>query len=231
MIAIIPARGGSKGLSGKNIKNLCGRPLIDYTIRATQKSQSVDRVIVSTDSEEIASVAKECGAEVPFMRPGRLSGDDAKAVDAYLYTADQLETRERIKIESLIVLQPTSPFRTCDDIDQAIRIFKDKKADSVISITELDHPLEWSRRIDGKGILRHYFDHEFDELANRHENKVVYRPNGAIFIFDVMFLKREMKYHSDRTYPYIMPRERSVDIDNVHDFKIAEVLMSERILT
>lgn len=126
MIAIIPARGGSKGLPGKNIKFLNGKPLIAYTIEAALKAKHVHRVIISTDDLEIADTAKKYGAEVPFMRPEYLATDDALAIDVYKYTLSRLSETEGTIITDFMVLQPTSPLRTATDIDKAITIFKEK---------------------------------------------------------------------------------------------------------
>jgi N-acylneuraminate cytidylyltransferase/CMP-N,N'-diacetyllegionaminic acid synthase len=133
MIAIIPARGGSKGIPGKNIKLLGGKPLIVYTIEAALESRWISEVIVSTDSEEIARVAREYGAIVPFLRPAELARDDSQAIDSYIYTVEKLEKEYGYTIESFIVLLLTTPFRNGNDIDEAIEMFREKNSDSVIS--------------------------------------------------------------------------------------------------
>ncbi|MGO4699643.1 hypothetical protein AB4Z50_36195, partial [Paenibacillus sp. 2TAB26] len=130
---IIPARGGSKGLPDKNIKMLNGKPLIAYTIEAAISAKYVSKVIVSTDSEKIAAVAISYGAECPFMRPDHLADDNSRSIDVYRYTIKELENKEDILINEFIVLQPTSPFRTGQDIDDAIKLFKDRNADSIVS--------------------------------------------------------------------------------------------------
>jgi len=223
MIAIIPARGGSKGLPNKNIKYLAGKPLIAYTIEAAKKSKYIDKIIISTDSEEICLVAESYGAEVPFLRPGYLANDDSKVIDSYFYTIDMLKNEHNMDISEFIVLQPTSPLRTSDDIDSAIKLFIDAKADSVISFCEANHPPIWAKKIINTKVTD-YFS-ESAENKNRQEHDNAFIPNGAIFIFNYQFLKTNGSYYSDKTIPYIMPKERSVDIDSLIDFEYAEYLI------
>jgi CMP-N,N'-diacetyllegionaminic acid synthase len=224
MIAIIPARGGSKGLPGKNIRPLAGVPLICYTVNAALSAKLITRVIVSTDDENIASVAKECGAEVPFMRPDELASDNSMVMDAYLYTIDRLATEANIKIDSFVTLLPTAPLRLAKDIDEAIEIFNTKKADSVISVTDPEVPGEWYKRINKNGIIEEYFTNT-NSIKNRQEFNRSYIPNGAIYIFNTEKLRISRQYYMEKTYPNIMPRERSVDIDELIDFEWAEFLL------
>lgn len=228
MLAIIPARSGSKGVPKKNIKELAGAPLISYTIKAAKKSEFITRVIVSTDSEEIADVARKYGAEVPFLRPAELATDDAKAIDVYLYTIERLNLENDEQINEFLVLLPTSPLRNYMDIDQAIKIFKKKNADSVISVTETEYPPQWIKRISEKGILEDYIQ-GLNNL-NRQEYEKTYIPNGAIYIFKYNVLKKEYNYYTDKTYPYIMPNIRSIDIDTPLDFMIAEYLIKNNLV-
>ena len=227
MIAIIPARGGSKGLPGKNIRNLAGKPLICHTISAALKAKSITRVIVSTDDANIASIAEGCGAEVPFMRPDELASDNSLAIDSYLYTIDRLATEGNIKIDSFIALLPTAPLRLANDIDGAIEVFNTKEADSVISITDPEVPVEWYKRINKNGILEDYFTNA-NTMKNRQEFNASYIPNGAIYIFNVDKLRSLRTYYMDKTYPYIMSRGHSVDIDEVLDFYWAEFLINKQ---
>lgn len=224
VIAIIPARSGSRGLFGKNIKKMNDKPLIWYTINSAKKSKFVNKIIVSTDDDSIANISKSFGAEIPFMRPKELARDDSLAIDNYIYTIDRLNTEFNYCIVKFIVLQPTSPLRISLDIDSAIKIFKEKKADSVISVSEAIHPPLWSKKIDKNGILRNYFDIKIGN-KNRQDIGKAYMPNGAIFVFKFSLLKEKCSYYSDKTYPYIMPLERSIDIDSKLDFEFAEYLM------
>ena len=221
MIAIIPARGGSKGLPGKNIMQLCGKPMIAYTIEVALKSKYIDHVIVSTDDQQIADIALKLGAEVPFLRPDYLASDTAQAVDNYIYTIERLSKEWNISIEEFVVLQPTSPLRITEDIDGAIEIFQEKKADSVISYTPENHPVYWHKFLDENNAFINIFD---PTIANRQDFKKSYYPNGAIYVFRFSVIK-ERKYYTDKSYAYVMPRNRSVDIDYKDDFDYVEFLM------
>jgi len=225
MLAIIPARGGSKGLPNKNIKELNGKPMIAYTIEEAKKSKYITQIIVSTDSQEIAKIATSYGASIPFIRPAELATDTALAIDNYIYTIERLMKSSKNEISEFIVLQPTSPLRLAEDIDAAIELYHNKKADSVISYTKEQHPIIWHKYIteDNK------FDNIFkDSLNNRQEERVSYYPNGSIFIFRYDLIKNR-KYYSDKSFAYKMPRKRSIDIDTIEDFEYAEYLLKKRI--
>lgn len=224
MLAIIPARGGSKGLPGKNVRLLNGIPLICHSIRVALAANEVTRVIVSTDDEEIALVSMKCGADVPFMRPPELARDDSLVMDAYLYTIDRISEGDRQSIESFIALLPTVPLRTPKDIDEAVQIYNHKKADSVISVTEAPVPVQWYRAIRRDGVLCDYLP-GFDAVRNRQELDQTYIPNGAIYIFRTEVLRSTRQYYTEKTFPYIMPRERSADIDVELDFEWVEFLI------
>lgn len=214
-------------MPGKNIKPLNGKPLIVYTIEAALASDYISDVILSTDSNEIADVARKAGATIPFMRPPELAEDNSKAIDVYIYTIESLKKKRSADISNFIVLQPTSPLRGKEEIDSAIRMFRKKKADSVISVTEASHPPVWAKKINNEGVLQDYFP-EYSSNLNRQEIETAYMPNGAIFIFDYQKLKSGYKYYFNKTYPYIMSKEKSVDIDTQFDFDFAEYLLSNR---
>lgn len=223
MIAIIPARGGSKGLPNKNIKLLNGKPLIGYTIEAALNSKSITKVIVSTDSKQIADIAKQFGANVPFLRPDYLASDNALAIDNYIYTIDRLKDDIGYQIDEFVVLQPTSPLRTSDDIDNAIKIYNDKNADSVISYTEEAHPIFWHKKVNNNLEFENIFENRID---NRQNFQKTYYPNGAVFVFNINLIKSK-KYYSKKSFAYIMPRIRSVDIDTIEDFEYAEYILNK----
>lgn len=225
MLAIIPARGGSKGVPGKNIKPLWDKPLIAYTIEVAQAARSIDRLILSTDDEEIAEVAQKFGVEIPFIRPAELAKDTSLAIDNYIYTADRLNAENSKQYNDFIVLQPTSPFRTSVDIDNAVKLFREENADSVISVCEASHPPMWAKKIDPAGVLKDYFNINIGN-KNRQELDPSFMPNGAIFILKLSLLKSLYSYYSDNTYAYVMPSERSLDIDTPLDFEFAEFLVS-----
>lgn len=225
MLAIIPARGGSKGLPGKNVKPLCGKPLIAYTIESALAAKSIDRLILSTDDEEIAEVAQKFGVEIPFMRPAELAQDNSLAIDNYIYTLNRLNEESSKKYDDFIVLQPTSPLRTADDIDKAVAVFGEMNADSVISVSEASHPPIWAKRVKAAGTIEDYFSINIGN-KNRQEVEPAFMPNGAIFILKFSLLKSTYSYYSDRSYAFIMPPDRSVDIDSLHDMEFAEFLLT-----
>lgn len=225
MLAIIPARGGSKGLPGKNIKDLKGKPMIAYTIEAALKSEKISRVLVSTDSKEIEKVAKYYGAEVPYLRPASLSDDKASSLDVYRYVIDKIEQEQKNKIEEFMVLQPTSPLRNEVHIDEAINLYENKKADSVVSYCKEPHSIFWHKYIEGDGSFVEIFKDNFQK--NRQEIRNTYYPNGAIYIFNRKVLETG-RYYSERSYAYLMDRNVSIDIDDIEDFQYAEFLMSKK---
>ena len=225
MLAIIPARGGSKSIPQKNLRILDGKPLIAYPIEAAQRSRQIDRIIVSTDDKEIAAVARDHNADVPFLRSKELAQDKSMAIDAFLYTLDRLEAECSKHYDAFIALHATAPLTRTEDIEAAIKIFYDKNADSLFSVCELGYPPHWARKIGTKGQLMSYFD-DFGHL-NRQEFEKAFVPNGALCVFKTSLLKEQYSFYSDLTYPYIMPRERSVDIDDYFDLELAEFLMKK----
>ena len=151
MLAIIPARGGSKGVPRKNIKNLGGKPLISYTIEAALQTQEIDRIIVTTDSKEIADVAIQYGAEVPFIRPHNLATDDAVACEVYLHATEYMRDKEGLDIEKFMVLLPTAPFRDSTDIKNSLDLFQRTGADTLVSMKEADVPISWYYMMNSDG--------------------------------------------------------------------------------
>jgi len=220
-LALIPARGGSKGVPRKNVRPLCGRPLIAWTIEAALGSGYIDRVVVSTEDEEIAAIACNCGAEVPFLRPAELARDDTPGIEVVLHTLRQLAQR----FDRVIVLQPTSPLRTATDIDRALRKQAEAKAPFCVSVTRPKHHPCWSLRADSEGFLRPLLP----ELPNRRQDlPPVYALNGAIYIAETQALIRQRSFLGEPLLGYEMPPERSLDIDTELDFAIAELLMMKR---
>lgn len=223
MIAIITARGGSVRLPGKNIRELDGRPLITYTIQAAKESTAIDRIVLSTEDPAIAEIAKEAGAEIPFMRPKELSHSSATSRDVLLHAIQFLEESGE-SLEAFCLLQPTSPLRTGADIDGAAALFHEKRADVVCSVTEFDHPLDWilemnqNQQIVGQNPLKK------NSLAKGH---TYLRPNGAVYIYRTEVYKQTKISNGENSYGYPMPQERSVDIDTRLDFLIAEALIRE----
>jgi len=223
VLAIIPARGGSKGVKGKNQRILAGKPLIAHTILAAMDSDQVDRIIVSTDSEEIAEIAVKYGAEVPFLRPTSISQDDSPILENYNYVLDRFEMDFGEVYDSFVALQPTSPFRNSYDIDSAINLFKGNSTSSVISFTQETHPIEWNRIVDNSLKFK---DIGFVRIDNRQKYGKIYRFNGAVYVYKTELVKAKTMY-TDESLAYIMPEERSLDIDTEADFLYAEFLMEK----
>jgi len=222
MIAIIPARLGSKRLPKKNILPLCGKPLVAYSIEAALNSNAVDGVYVSTDDEEVVSIAQSYGAEVPFLRPDYLGRDTASTEDVCEHMLEFLERKSSLDTSSFVLLQPTSPLRTAQHIDGAVSVFKKKNADSVVSVSEFEHPVSWALSVENE-ILTPCFS---EELKKRSQDCALrYHPNGAVFVFDTAFFRKRVGRYGKRTFPYVMNRNSSVDIDTKFDFEYAEFLV------
>ncbi len=223
-LAIIPARGGSQCLPGKNIKKLKGVPLIAYSIRAALKSCNISRVIVSTDDDEIARLARRYGSEV-IMRPAYLARADSLMVSVILHSLNALKTKEGYIPDKLILLQPTSPLRTVRHIDEAFSILRYKNCDSVISVCQPDfHPLK-SFKINKRGFLKGLVSpaHCF---ALRQDLPKAYVSNGAIYLIKTSTFIKEGSLLTSKTFPYIMSPWESVDIDSIVDFEYAAYLLN-----
>lgn len=222
MVVLIPARGGSKGLPNKNIKSLCGKELIAYSIEEALNSKYVSDVFVSTDCYKIKEVAERYGAIVPFLRPDFLASDTSLAIDTYNHFIDYYNMKNDKSIENLMVLLPTSPLRKTKNIDKAVELFLSKNADSVVSYCKEHHPISWHKYIDNDNRIINFKS----ELKNRQDEKVSYYPNGSIFIFKTHILK-QMMYYTEKSYAYVMDRRNSVDIDTIEDFEYAEFLIKK----
>lgn len=223
ILGIIPARGGSKGLPRKNVLPLLGEPLIVWTIEQTLLSKYLDRIIVSTDDEEIADISRKNGAEVPFVRPKELATDVAKGINVVLHAIDFFE-KNRDSFDLIMILQPTSPLRISEDIDSAIELLFLKEAKCVVSVCEMEHPPLWANTLSADGCMKDFLRPEIIN-KNRQELPVYYRINGAIYLSYCNYLKTKRSFFGRETYAYIMPRERSIDIDSNFDFKFAEFLL------
>jgi CMP-N,N'-diacetyllegionaminic acid synthase len=226
MLAIIPARGGSKGVYRKNIRMLGGKPLVQWTIEAALKAKSIDRIIISTDDEEIADVCRNIGVEILFMRPKELAQDHSLAIDNYIYTMDRMINEFGYVYDEFAVLLPTAPFRTAADIDAAVVIFENSVADSVISCKELEHPLSWVCDVNDSGKILQNKRATTKNIMNRQQAKVSYIPNGAIYVLKNSLIKSNYSYYTENTYAYLMPSERSIDIDTELDLEFAEFYTS-----
>ena len=226
MLAIIPARGGSKGLPQKNIKMLGNKPLIIWTIEAAAKAKNISKIILSTDDKEIAEICSKTNIEIPFMRPNSLAEDNSSAIDVYIYTMNKLK-KENIYIQDeCVVLLPTVPFVSAEDIDNAINLFNQNDADSVISTTKLDFPNEWILDVTDSNLIQNTKNNI--SIQNRQNYKYGVIANGGIYVLRHSLVSKERTYYFDKTLSYEMPPERSVDIDTELDFKFAEFLLGEK---
>jgi len=219
VVAIIPARGGSKGIPKKNIRLLGGKPLIAYSIEAALKSKFIDRVIVSTENEEIAKIAKKYGAEI-IKRPRELAADETPTIDVIFHV---LEIIKGYYPKVIVVLQPTSPLRTTQDINSAVKLFLENDCESVVSVCEAEPSPYWSFKIE-RGYLKPIFGENYLRMRRQKLPKL-YVPNGAIEISRPEILHKYRSFYCKETTPYVMPPERSIDIDSEIDLKLAELLM------
>lgn len=222
-LAVIPARSGSKGLVDKNIKMLNGKPLMVYSIEAAKKSGIFDCVHVSTDSEQYAEIAKQNGADVPFLRDDSLASDTASTWDVIKYVLKKYEAVQQ-QFDSVTVLQPTSPLRSDMDIYGAYQLFVQKEAHAVISVCEMEHPPVWSNVLPEDRSLKGFLKPEAD--VRRQELPTYYRFNGAIYMVDVKHLLNTDDLYDEKSYAYVMDTKHSVDIDSVYDFAMAEFMMT-----
>jgi len=218
-LAIIPARGGSKRLPRKNVLDLCGKPLIAWSIEAGLNSKYVDKVFVTSDDDEILDISKKFGAET-IKRPDEFASDTATTFDAIKHTIDNLE-----KYDYIVLLQPTSPLRNEKHIDEAIELLETKNADAVVSVCEMDHSPLWSKTLPDDNSMNNFLR---DEVLNKRSQDLdkYYRLNGAIYICKTeKLLENKGFFLKDNIFAYRMDRQSSVDIDEEIDFKMAEGLV------
>jgi len=226
ILAVIPARGGSKGLPGKNIKLIAGKPLIAWSIEAAKESRYVDEVIISTDSQEIADVAASWGGNVPFLRPAELATDEARGIDVILHAINWMRSHTS-RFSLVVVLQPTSPLRTSEDIDNAVELYFGKNANAIVSVCKAEHHPWWSNTLQEDGDMKNFLRPE-TQNTNRQDLPTYFRLNGALYLADINFLERSNTFISEGTFAYLMPQEKSVDIDTHTDFLLAEILLTEQ---
>lgn len=226
ILAIIPARQGSKGLPGKNKKPLCGKPLIAWTLEQAKKSRFIDRIVVSTDDAEIAKISEECGVKVPFLRPRKLAQDKTGAMEVVLHLLDKLKKDENYLPDMVLLLQPTSPLRTVSDIESALRmLFSNKEADAVVSICETAKSPYWMRVMTDEGFIKYFIKHKYVDYR-RQDLPKTYSVNGALYLCKTPALLKWKTFSPKNTIGYLMPKERSVDIDDIIDFNLAEFILS-----
>lgn len=227
ILAIIPARGGSKGVPRKNIRLLAGKPLIYWTISTALNTECLDRVIVSTDDSEIAEKSKEYGAEVPFLRPVEYAQDQTSDYPVYYHTLKWLKENEDYEPDIVVWLRPTTPLRKKNDIEEAIQLYTDTKPDWVRSVCSVEHHPYWMFSVDDDFNMEPFIEGiDVRQYLRRQSLPSVYRINGVIDVTRPSLLKDSNKLYCGKLKAYIMPIERSIDIDTEKDFMILENLFS-----
>lgn len=223
-LAIIPARDGSKGIKHKNIIDLCGKPLIAYSIEAGLKSKYIDRVIVSTDGKEIAKVSKAYGADLPFIRPKELAEDTSKTIDTVIHCIDELK-KLGDTYDYIVLLQPTQPLRKSEHIDEAIELIVENNEDNLVSICKVkEHPI-LMRTINIDGEMNNLL--QCSSTQRRQDFKEFYRVNGVIYINKINENLNKDTSLNDNKLAYVMDEKYSIDIDELLDVKIARLMLTE----
>lgn len=223
-IAIIPARGGSKRLPGKNIKLLAGKPMIAWTIEAALESGVFDHVFVSTDSEEIANVSRDFGAEVPFIRPASLATDEATTDDVVTHLVEWFERHYDHSVTTVAILQPTSPLRNAEHIRDAAELKNKKSARAVVSVCKLEYAIQFCNKLAPDGAMDGFI--KPDNIKRTQELEPCYRLNGAIYLFGRSYVGKLDEIYSKGTYAYEMKSILSIDIDTKQDFDLAFYIKS-----
>jgi CMP-N-acetylneuraminic acid synthetase len=225
ILCVITARGNSKGLLGKNIKILGGKPLIAYSIDAAKKSDLITHIIVSTDNQKIAEVARARGGDVPFMRPAELATDTAGHVEVMQHATAFMEEKLGIVFDYVVIFQPTSPFRTKEDIDGTIQKLIETGADSAVSLVEIEsmyNPIK-IKKMEGSRVLPYCV--EESEGIRRQDLPKAYRRSSAVYAMRRDLLMKEGKLYGNFTVGYVTPRERFIDIDTAENWVLAEEML------
>lgn len=228
VVGVITARGGSKSIPKKNIAPLAGKPLIAWTIEVALQSHSLSRVIVSTDDGEIAQVSRQWGAEVPFLRPVELARDETPTFPVVLHALEWLKQHEGYQPEIVILLQPTSPLRRPEHIDQGIKLLLQTNADSVVSVCEVEHSPYWMRVLDDEGRVKPFVETD-REFLRRQDLPPVYRLNGALYVTRRRTIIEDKRLLGDDVRALVMAHEDSIDIDDEVDLLLAELLLKRRL--
>jgi len=223
LLCVIPAKGRSRRLPGKNIADLCGKPVLAYSIEAALKSKLFKEVFVSTDNQQIAKIAKEYGAMVPYIRPSELAGDSVGVEAVCLHMIDYFEQQGQ-HYQTIFVLLPTSPLRTAEDLRAAYEMFKKTKAKSVMAITKYVYSPFQAVVKDEHGLLKPYWGFDSAQMRER-ERTEVFVDSGAIYIVDIATFKKEKSFYGSSVAGYFMPPERSIDLNSIFDLKTAELLL------
>lgn len=227
ILAVVPARGGSKDLPGKNIIQLAGKPLIGWPIHAAKASKYIDRLLVSTDDMEIANIARSLGAEVPFLRPKKYATDKASSF-SFIKHAIEFMSSKGFRFDYFILLEPTSPLTETEDIDKALEKLEEKRkiADSLVGVckAETSHPFFCSK-INEKGLLEPIMLKKFPSSLRRQDLENIFFFDGSIYISDIPVLLEKKSFYHDRTLPIIFPRWKSFEVDEIFDLFCIEAII------
>jgi CMP-N,N'-diacetyllegionaminic acid synthase len=220
VLGIIPARGGSKGVRRKNIRVVGGKPLIAWTIEEGRKSKYIDQLIISTEDKEIAEIARLCGGNVPFLRPVELAKDDTPGVVPVLHALQMLPGYDYV-----VLLQPTSPLRSVEDIDGCIKKCIEEETNVCVSVSRAEKSPYWFYSLDDKQRVVPLIDQK-EAIDRRQDLPEIYMINGAVYVAKSEWLLQNQTFITPETVAYIMPYERSLDIDSEFDLKIADLILS-----
>jgi CMP-N,N'-diacetyllegionaminic acid synthase len=226
VLGVIPARGGSKGIPRKNLVPLAGKPLLYYTIRAAQTSSRLTRTVLSTEDQEINEVGRSLGIEIPFVRPGALATDEARSVEVAKHALEFVENQEGISYDLVCLLQPTCPLRSSHDIDASIEMLDHSDADGVVSLARVEEPHPVKMMLVSDGSVQPLFPDQWHETLRRQELPPIFYLNGAVYCVRREVLLGQESLWGKKTLAYVMPPERSVNIDSMLDVKLAECLLT-----
>lgn len=231
ILFIITARGGSKGVPKKNIKVLGNLPLIAYKIIAAKKCSFDKRIIVTTDDIEIADISIKYGAEVPFMRPQELASDTASSVDVVEHTMKWIEENDSNSYDYVCLLEPSSPFATYEDLESAVALINEKEGDTLLGMKEVEVNTMFINELDENGRLSYFYKNirRMNSLR-RQDQKPQYTMNGCIYIAKWDYFKMNKSFHSEKSVPYIMPEEKSIEIDSFFNFNVANYMIEKGII-
>ncbi len=227
VVGLITARGGSKGVPNKHLREVGGVPLVQWTVEAATGARHLDRVIVSTDCEDIARVCRDAGAEIPFMRPDELARDDSTHDSVVLHALSWLEAQEGDVPEYVCILQPTSPLRWASDIDAAIELADARDADAVLAVCAASSHPHLVKHMARDGRLSLYMKSE-SSRSRRQELPQLFESNGSVYVLKSKRVMAAGSLHLENTYGYVMPEERSLDVDTLWDFYLADRVLSDR---
>ncbi len=229
LLAVIPARAGSKGTLRKNVRRVGGEPLISWTWTAAQQVTAIDRLIVSTDDPEIIGLARAAGVAAPFVRPTHLSSDTASAFSVADHALAWLEEADGYRPDVVLWLQPTSPLRTAADIEAALALQRCNPASAVVSVCETEHHPMWTFTMSAEGVLRPLFN-EARTVTQRQELPQSYRMNGALYVVPRAKLVAQKTLEPEPTLGFLMPQDRSIDVDSEWDLYLADLLLRDRLV-